>query len=84
MSNHGQEDCWLPWKCVSLVRNNGTTLDITLNGDAETITFIHTFYKLICEPPIGSKFLREFKLKKIKMKLRYEARKSQMTLSHMF
>ena len=59
-----------------MVRSNGTTLDLTFGEDSDTITFIHTFFKLICEPPIGSKFLREFKMKKIKMKLRFEARKS--------
>ena len=46
--------------------------------------FLHAFYKLIMEPPAENKFLREFKLMKIKMKLNYEAKQSQINLSHMF
>ena len=38
------------------------------------ICFIHTMYKLICKPAKESKFLRNIKMQKIRMKLNFEAR----------
>ena len=66
----GKEDCcWHPWKCVSLVRSDGKTLDLTIDDDNKTICFLHVAYHLICKPPAQSRFLRDFKLQKIKLKL---------------
>lgn len=80
----GKEDCcWHPWKCVSLVRSDGKTLDLTIDDDNKTICFLHVAYHLICKPPTQSRFLRDFKLQKIKLKLQAEARHTQLHLSHM-
>ena len=68
-----EEECWQPWKCVSLVNANGKTIDFTIGEENSMMAFIHVFYKLIYEPPIDVKFLRDFKISKIKMKLNYEA-----------
>ena len=40
-------------------------------------------YYLICKPAADNKFLRNFKMQKIRMKLNYEARQTQLHLSHM-
>ena len=78
-----QDDIWYPWKCVSLVRKDGTTLDLTIGDDCNMLAFIHSIFRLVCKPPLESNFLREFKLNKIKMKLNFEAKASQMHLRHM-
>ena len=81
---YNKEDCWYQWKCISLVRSDGKTLDLTIADEKSMICLIHAAYHLICKPPAGSKFLREFKMQKIRMKLNFEARQSQLHLSHMF
>jgi hypothetical protein len=48
------------------------------------VCFLHVFYKQMCKPPAESRFLKEFKLMKFKMKLQFEARNSHLNLSHMF
>ena len=74
MALYMKEDCWYAWKCVSLIRADGKTLDLTMSDDKSIICFIHAVYHLICKPPAESKFLRDFKMQKMKMKLNYEAR----------
>ena len=69
-----KEELWYPWKCISLAQNNGTTLDLTIGDESALLAFIHVFYKLICKPPKGNRFMREFKLMKIKMKLHFDAK----------
>ena len=71
---YNREDCWYPWKCISLVRSDGKTLDITIADDNSMICFIHAMYHLVCKPPADSRFLREYKMQKIRMKLSFEAR----------
>ena len=73
---YNREDCWYPWKCISLVRTDGKTLDITIEGDNSLICFLHAMYQLICKPAADSKFLRDFKMQKIRMKLNFEARQT--------
>ena len=79
-----KEEIWYPWKCVSLVQTNGTTLDLSIGDDSSLLAFIHVFYKLICAPERGSRFMREFKLMKIKMKLHFEANSNKLHICHMF
>ena len=80
---YSKEDCWYAWKCVSLIRADGKTLDISIADDKSLICFLHAVYHLICKPPAKSKFLRDFKMQKIKMKLNFEARQTHLHLSHM-
>lgn len=67
------KDCQIPWRCVSLVRTDGKTLDFTINDENAMFSFIHATFKLIFQPPVHSKFMRDFKLKKFRMKLNFEA-----------
>ena len=76
-----KEECHYPWKCVSLVRADGKTLDLTIENESQMMCFIHVFYKLICKPPAGNKFLREFKMMKFRMKLAYMARKQEVLIT---
>ena len=69
-----EEDCWHPWKCISLVRVDGKTIDLTIENENQMMCFIHAMYKFIIKPPMGNKFLHEFKMMKFRMKLTYMAR----------
>ena len=81
---YDQEEIWYPWKCVTLVRKDGTTLDLTIGDDCNMLCFIQVLFKLVCKPLPESYFLREFKIMKVKMKINFEAKASQMLVSHMF
>lgn len=70
---YNKEELWYPWKCVSLVRENGNTLDLTIGDENSMMCFLHCLYHLICKPREDNNFLKEFKLRKIKMKLHFEA-----------
>lgn len=48
------------------------------------LCFIHYMYSIIHKPRPQMRFLRRFKLQKMKMKLRFESIQSQMLLAHMF
>ena len=63
-----------------MVRADGKTLDLTIDSESSMICFIHTMYKIICKPPVGSKFLREFKMMKFKMKLTFMAKQNEVSL----
>ena len=69
-AGYKKNDIWSPWKCVSLTRTDGKTLDFVIGDDNSMMVFIHVFYKLICKPDPKHRILRDFKLNKIKMKLR--------------
>ena len=79
-----KDEIWHPWKCVSLVRSDGSTLDLTIGDENSMLAFTHCFYSLICKPAANSRFLREIKIKKTKLKLKFEARSLQLELGHMF
>lgn len=68
-----KDDIWYAWKCITLVKANGTTVDLTIADDTSIISFLHYFYSKIYKPATGDNFLQQFKIRKIKMKLRFEA-----------
>lgn len=82
-SVYEKEDIWYPWKCVSLVKANGTTLDFTITDESMIISFLHFFHQKI-HKPTESTFLKQYKWQKIKMKLDFEGTYKQLTMSHMF
>lgn len=79
-----REDVWYPWKCVSLVKSNGASVDFTIDNEISMMLFLHVFHRKIYKPANGTNFLRDYKLQKIKMKLQFEADYKQLSICHMF
>ena len=58
------------WQCVSLVRENGTTLDLLIYDSSDLMVLINVVQAAIFKP-VDQRRLDFFKMLKIKMKLGY-------------
>ena len=56
-----REDIWYPWKCVSLVKSNGSTVDFTISEESTLMSFLHFFHRKIYKPAPGTNFLKQYK-----------------------
>jgi len=48
------------------------------------LCFLHSLHHIVIKPGESSSFFKDYKLRKMKMKLSFEAEASQLHLSHMF
>ena len=44
---YSKEEVWYPWKCISLVRKDGKTLDLTVGDSNSMISLYHALYKIV-------------------------------------
>lgn len=65
-----QRSAFYNWQCVSLIRANGTSLDLIIRNDSELMCLINAVQSVVYKPADRSR-LNFFKLLRVKMKLGY-------------
>lgn len=83
-AHYGQDGIFHPWKCISLHKAGGSTLDLVIEDDQNLVAFYHACFRLLHDPPLGSKYLREMKQQRIRHKINFEAKASQISVSQFF
>ena len=82
------EGIFYSWECISLIRSNGTTLDLVIPDQSHLMALIHFTHMHVDKPEekLGEKmknFLSVYKKLKFKMKLSYESWNRRITLGQL-
>ena len=76
-SDKTEDDEFYDWECVSIVRENGTTLDLVIKDYKAALCLIHFLHRHCLIEKGGAevdpRFMLRYKMTKFQMKLQYEA-----------
>lgn len=70
------------WECISLLKTNGTTLDLVVKNETDLMAALSVFLRLIYKQPDCSQ-MKVFQLLKLKMKLSYQCYRRKTVFSHL-
>ena len=71
------------WECVSLLRENGTTLDLVIQNSQNLMALIHVVRKNIDGLEFQEGIMFSYKLMKFKMKLAFESWNKKIKLNEL-
>lgn len=61
------------WECVSIVRQNYTTLDLVIPDYKDALALLNVLHSKLFKPRKSEQFMKFYKRLKLKMKLQHEA-----------